>query len=250
MTRSAKHQRRWDARRRVLPGFPVVPRPFTLEEVRDYFSSDKITCLLCGKQYLRISAQHLREIHEIDEDTYRERYGLPWRRGLTGVSAHEKYRAAGLQRLEEGTFQPGDPTGTVHMVPRRPRAPYRSELGRHNLNQGAPPPPVYDPNKVMPLFLERVAAGRTPAEVYSDADMPCKAWFTDQFKRGARAELLGVIFAQPYAFQAAAQFGLSPQFYSEVRTLRSRGLSDHQIGERLGVAAMTINRQRRKHNIL
>lgn len=69
-------------RRRVLPGYPI-DRPFeTKEEVVAYLSHQRVTCLLCGKKFKGMS-QHLVIIHEMDPDTYRERYHIPWTYSLS-----------------------------------------------------------------------------------------------------------------------------------------------------------------------
>ena len=44
---------------------------------------------------------------------------------------------------------------------------------------------------------------------------------------------------RPYAVQARSDM-LTPQFFEEVRRLRSRGLSSREIGEKLGVSAKTV----------
>jgi DNA-binding NarL/FixJ family response regulator len=46
----------------------------------------------------------------------------------------------------------------------------------------------------------------------------------------------------PYAVQARADM-FSPLFFEEVRRLKSRGLSNREIGEKLGVSAKTVVRR-------
>jgi predicted transcriptional regulator len=48
----------------------------TAAEVWEYFASETITCLLCGRELKRL-AWHLPSIHGVSEEDYRERYGLP-----------------------------------------------------------------------------------------------------------------------------------------------------------------------------
>jgi len=70
----------YQARRAARVGYPVTV-PFSSEEaVRDYLSGDKITCLLCGKQYRSIGS-HLR-IHAITADDYKIKYNIPISAGL------------------------------------------------------------------------------------------------------------------------------------------------------------------------
>ena len=77
---SAKLDRK--RRRKVLEGYPISPFNMSKEDQKSYFSGDSITCLLCGKKYRSLGGNHLRRIHEITEDQYREMYGIPYNKGL------------------------------------------------------------------------------------------------------------------------------------------------------------------------
>lgn len=88
-------------RRRVLPGFPKEAAPMSLAQVREYFSCKKLLCLLCGRQRGNLG-QHIKKIHDMEVDEYKEMYGLPWSRGLTSETAHANYSHAMIKRLEEG----------------------------------------------------------------------------------------------------------------------------------------------------
>ncbi len=72
-----------------MPGYPKTDKFETDEEVEAYFSGDKIQCLLCGKWYKELSL-HLRRIHDVTPDDYREKYGIPWKQGLTGCISYNK----------------------------------------------------------------------------------------------------------------------------------------------------------------
>lgn len=130
--RPARNKARRAARRVVLPGYPVEPRPFTLIEVRDYFAGDKIVCLRCGKAYKRL-AVHLQNIHGMTEEDYKGMYGLPWRRGLTSDASHRAYsasidrEAAAIRRQEHPTWH------LMRGAPRRPFQMFRRELCMNNL---------------------------------------------------------------------------------------------------------------------
>ena len=69
--------------------FPWPGRFETKAEIDEYFSGDKVQCLLCSEWYKTLHT-HLVRIHEIAVDDYRERYGLPWKRGLCVASTSEK----------------------------------------------------------------------------------------------------------------------------------------------------------------
>jgi hypothetical protein len=78
------------ARRFVMEGYPITRRFETLEEINEYLHGEKITCLICGKAKKALST-HLR-IHGVSADEYKERYGLPYRTGLTSEGTRELYR--------------------------------------------------------------------------------------------------------------------------------------------------------------
>lgn len=75
-------------RRKALPGFPIPPHDMSDEEIRKYFGNDKVECLLCGRRFLRLG-QHL-SIHEITDEQYKIRYGLPF--GSSLLSYDERIR--------------------------------------------------------------------------------------------------------------------------------------------------------------
>ena len=83
MARLSYIEKRYKRRRKVLKGFPWEGTFETKEEVYDYFSGDRIQCLLCGKWFQRLPS-HLKAIHEMTSDEYKEMYGLPWKHGLCG----------------------------------------------------------------------------------------------------------------------------------------------------------------------
>ncbi len=89
-----------EKRARTTPGYPVPARNFSLEEIESYFCGDKITCLLCGKTYKSLG-NHLSRVHEMSADTYKERYGFIYTRGLDSGSSHDRRRRARHQILEE-----------------------------------------------------------------------------------------------------------------------------------------------------
>lgn len=140
--RPKRNAERRAARRVVAPGFPIDARQFTYDEVREYFSGDTITCLLCGKSYKRISAGHLHRIHSMSEDEYRLRYGLPWRRGLTSDTSHQAYQEATLKRMDDGFAPPCNDENRklAHAAPQRKHQRFHGELALRNLGSWAKKP--------------------------------------------------------------------------------------------------------------
>lgn len=102
--RPGRQLRRREARRRVLPGFPVS-RPFqTRKEMQEYLAGDKIQCLRCGKWYRSLGV-HLSTIHGMSPTEYRKLYRINWRAGLESAIAH-KTRSKAV-RSHAPNFDPG-----------------------------------------------------------------------------------------------------------------------------------------------
>jgi len=111
-------EKRKELRRTILQGFPWDGKFETKEEVYDYFSGDKIQCLLCGKWFQRLPF-HLKAIHDITSDEYKEMYGLPWKHGLCGKEFSLKLRRIMKKRRDNGYSTDMD---AVRAIPKHARA--------------------------------------------------------------------------------------------------------------------------------
>jgi hypothetical protein len=104
----------------------------TRREIERYFSGNTIECLLCGRHFKRLQT-HLAAKHDMTADEYKERFGLPWTRGLTSAasvanSGWTNERKARAQRLARQSrfFE------LAHMAPRREVAPFlKTEAIKH-----------------------------------------------------------------------------------------------------------------------
>ncbi len=101
------------AARAIENGFPIE-KPFeTLEDVEKYLSGDKVTCLLCGKDYKGLHA-HLK-VHGYTAEAYKEKYRIPTSYGLIGREVFDKLSEALKRRYELGLI----PAATPSTKPRR-----------------------------------------------------------------------------------------------------------------------------------
>lgn len=73
----------------------------TKKDVDDYFSGDRIRCLICGKWLKAIGGQHLKS-HGITVEKYKEMFGLPNGRGLVCGETSAKQQAALKKRIAAG----------------------------------------------------------------------------------------------------------------------------------------------------
>lgn len=107
----------------------------TLAQIHRYFGGRDITCLLCRKKFRRL-ASHLAFKHGITASAYKQRFGLPWSRGLTSATSHansgwDAKRRAKATRLARRTkffrFAP--------QAPRRASPPWMKEQFIRNLGK-------------------------------------------------------------------------------------------------------------------
>jgi hypothetical protein len=90
----------------VLLGFPWEGKFKTKEKIDQYFSNpDGIQCLLCGRVYGSLNG-HLQIVHESSHEEYRDRYGLPWRRGLVSRNVSKRLSSKLTNRIKNGSFKP------------------------------------------------------------------------------------------------------------------------------------------------
>lgn len=236
------------ALRHVQTGYPIEPRAFTADEVDDYFSGDLLTCLRCGRSMKKLG-NHLRQIHILSVPEYQDLYGLPYRRGLVGVASHVAYSQAAKRRMEEdGDWleEYRDKHRYGKSAPRVQR-PYHRKKSVANIataNRGA----SYNDGD-FDAFLARVALGRKPKEVCSDADMPSMSWLIAALSSepDKRSRYEQVLDGLPFATQAAME-KMGPRFRAEVARLRGDGLSFSKIADKLGVSTMTVHRHRPEVN--
>jgi hypothetical protein len=135
-SKHSRNARKFAARRRIEPGFPITTPFNTVEEMREYFSGDRILCLLCGKAY-RVIGIHLLKIHNITPDEYRERYRIPWGYGLCSEEASSLKEKIIKRRMEEGwlpPFKSGAELADIQSKSKR-ETPWKKEIADMNLNK-------------------------------------------------------------------------------------------------------------------
>ena len=85
-------------RRLVLPGFPWRGQFATPEEARAYVSQEKLQCLICGKSYNSLGS-HINRIHELDETSYKQLFGIPYGVGLVSSPTAELHAVAYVKNI-------------------------------------------------------------------------------------------------------------------------------------------------------
>lgn len=153
------------AKRDVLAGFPKE-QPFeSRDDLERYFSGNRVVCLLCGRAF-RVLGPHLRHIHDLDSDEYRDRYGIPYMRGLCGLSFSEQRIEHGRRLYEENSER----QDTALLRARDVQANFGNPQ-RHKPEFWKKERTKYGP-EVFDEFLRRVRSGRSQKSVQNDPDMP------------------------------------------------------------------------------
>ena len=241
-------------RRRVVPGYPWEGQFKTPEEVAAYFGDDRITCLMCGKRYKSVGA-HLR-VHSMTGGEYRKRFGLPWGRGLTCPSTKEIHRALGkkLYHSGGGFASMTDEERKVqrdraHHARHRPQQPYHRVL---TVRRGCRTPSLLgadcrvfhdeDYDRVLEFM---VSGDKTLAEVLADhEEIPGPTAVYHEARTNAAFGRRLAEAWETISFAAQARGGhLGKRFFDECKRLRLAGVTTREIGRRLGVHWMSVERR-------
>ena len=225
----------------ALPGFPRKGQFTTKDEIDQYFSDpDYIQCLLCGNVFATLS-RHLQLTHECSLEEYRDRYGLPWRKGLVSGKLSKRFSSNLTKRIKDGSFKPpADTTAAVDRIRaggRRKDQPFftafkadrATKINKKNMRYDRK-----DYEKVLTVMLKNKIP---PEKACEDENLPSASSVFDYAKSNPdfRIKLMDTYYALPYDIQARSR-RLSPQFYEDLKKLKNEGLSNTQIGEKLGVS--------------
>ena len=234
-----------------IPDFPWKGKFTTRSEVDRYFSNgDGIQCLLCGR-FLGTLQNHLQIVHGVSHEEYRERYGMPWRKGLVSRTVSKKHSASLTNRIKNGTFNPKpDNNAAVKKILsgfRRPDQPYITGIKSENSKSLTKQNIRYshkDFEKVLSLMRKQKI---TLNEACKKSNLPGKGTILRYAEQNPefRKKLLETYYSLPYAAQARADM-LSPQFYRDMEKLKMKGLPATEIGKALGVSHKTVRRRLKK----
>lgn len=165
------------AKRVTLPGFPKEFVFETRDDLDAYFDGDKITCLMCGLTFRQLEP-HLKAVHYMSTDDYRERYGIPYTRGLCCSEKSQSASDYMKQYFDDNPEQ---------VAFRRQQVDANRHRTMENGQRGKPEFWKTERKKFQPKdayeFGRRVIEGRTIASVERDADMPTRTHITWMRKR-------------------------------------------------------------------
>ncbi|GKX44557.1 hypothetical protein SOASR015_35910 [Pectobacterium carotovorum subsp. carotovorum] len=73
------------------------------DELNEYLNHDKIECLECGRRFSFLPV-HLKRIHQMTADEYRDRHNLPVSAPLAGLSYRAAHRDKLARMVQSGEF--------------------------------------------------------------------------------------------------------------------------------------------------
>jgi len=245
MTQSSYIKKREECRRKVLKGFPWDGKFETKKEVNDYFSGDKIQCLLCGKWFQRLPT-HLKAIHAMTSDEYREMYGLPWKRGLCSKE-HSLKLSEILNKRRANGFRPDIDAAREKSKTskRRNDQPFMKKIRSENVVSGNKKRTAYFHEDFQNVLKRMLDEHKTLAEVYRDPDMPSENAVYRYSRRNKefRKALDTTYEKLPFSVQARANKLSEDKFKKAIVILQQSGFSISEISRFLGVGDNTIRRR-------
>lgn len=230
-----------------LPGYPWNGIFSSFEELKEYFREDRLTCLLCGRNYGNLGI-HISQGHGTTMDEYRQQFGIPWTYGLAGKTFRDK-SSKHITALRETGKVPYSPSpGHIKKIiklsqERRPLVEASRNDSRYKLLKLHNRKEKWTQDD-FEEYLRRIASGRTPAEVSRDQDMPHRQTFlkyvavNEKFKKKYEKIWRNL----PYSVQVRAS-KLDEKFERDLIKLRRKGNTLLKIAAALGVTVSAV-RQR------
>jgi transcriptional regulator with XRE-family HTH domain len=224
--------------------FPWRGRFETKTEIEDYFAGDKVRCLLCGKRFKALP-KHLELTHDITADDYRERYGLPWKRGLCGASTSEKMSKNMLKRRKNGFRPPIEAAqkASVRAAKRRPDQPFLVKAKTESLKPIIEKIKKYEDRDFKNVLAKMLREKKGLNEACRDAGMPHFGAVSKYAKKNAgyRKQLEENYAQLPYSVQAGAGRLPEKQFKEDLLSLKRSGITVADMSRLLGVSRSLIN---------
>ena len=223
--------------------FPWRDKFGTKTEIDDYLGGDKVRCLLCGKLFKALPT-HLERMHDITADDYRERYGLPWKRGLCGAGLSKKLSENMLKRRKNG-FRPPIEVAQRNSVTakRMPDQPFLVKAKTESLKPIIEKLRKYEDRDFKNVLVKMLREKKGLNEACKDAGMPHFGAVSKYAKKNAeyRKQLEETYEQLPYSIQAGAGKLPEKQFREDLLSLKRSGITVADMSRLLGVSRNLIN---------
>jgi hypothetical protein len=222
-----------------LRGYPKTQPFATIEDVKSYLDGDKVTCLLCGREYVALGG-HITAMHDMTGDDYRERFGIPYKYGLASKPFRENSKRRIRRLRKEGRMLPQPSLTTMKKMwkarkHRRPLTPATLQENRQKLLKFFGKDSTWQ-KEDYEEFLRRVMTGRTASEVGKDKDMPSHYAFLSHLRNNAAAKKKYDAYWKRQPFAAQSRAGkLDDRYYQTLVRLRNSGLTWREVAAKMKV---------------
>ncbi len=227
-----------------LSGFPRKGMFKSKEEVDAYFASEKIQCLLCGRWFEHIGGTHMIRKHGISADEYREMYGLPWGRGLSGKRNREKRIKQGKKYWGEGiTSDMEQVRRKARKARRRPPQPYQRDYYSKTLSASRVSKPKYG-REDMAAVLDRMRKQqRSLRDVCQDPDAPSLPTVKHFAKKHPEFEekIKRTYYSLPPKLQVGSGY-ISPRLEMMCKRMLTEGMSLGKITKALDLSFPAVKK--------
>jgi len=234
--------------RKPLAGYPKRFQFESSQDVDDYLSGDRVTCLLCGRSFLSLH-KHL-GVHETTEAEYKSRFNIPWKRGLQSSTTRARLKRAGLKAAERPerarhlkAMALGSAAGRVAgEIKVRASRDFSVNERRQRLLK------IHDKSKFFDkaAFLNVMEGDKTAKEAAKELGYSFQTVMQRQRTDPAFREMVArTIERQSFRTQAKA-WALGDRFDKELRKLFDQGFTDREAAKLLNVSLVTCN-SRTKH---
>ncbi|KZL17609.1 MucR family transcriptional regulator [Pseudovibrio sp. WM33] len=244
-SKKMRHVQRAKERRRIKQGYPRTTPFKSREEVEAYFSEERLTCLLCGKKYLKLGV-HLLRIHDTTTEDYKQKYGIPNRVGLVCSSTWERYskhaKAVSAVHGQETAAAAREKLRQMPSVTYKRLPEWLTEERTERVLAGSGSTRISQ--EMIDRFLTAVSGGKIPTELFGREGFPSRSGWHSWCKEHPedKRRFVQIWEALPFPIQAKGQ-RLGIRFKKDVKKLWLKGgNADHEIAALLGVSTMAVNR--------
>jgi hypothetical protein len=184
-------------------------------------------------------------VHGVSFEKYRDRYGLPWRKGLVSRNVSKGLSSILTKRIKNGTFIPmPDNKAAVEKIRAggiRKDQPYLTRIKAEKA-KGQSKKNIRHRRKDYEKVLSVMRKNKvTLREACMNEGLPASPRVLGYAESNPdfRKKLMDTYYALPYDVQARAGM-FSPQFYEDLKRLKAKGLPNTEIGRQLGISYKTI----------
>ena len=216
-----------------LDGYPITDKFSSINAINEYLNGEKITCLLCGRHYKSITA-HI-SVHGISTDEYKEKYGLPYSKGLTSLGTKSKNVANGLKNIGLSSVK------NINDVREKARqAPKRNSLAhslssRENVKKSPPCLPKFNDENGIEILKYMVTFNSSLQNAIDNTKIMSRTAFNELLNR---SDVLKYHYAESRKLISKGRTNpitKQPLIMKDIKDMKKNSISIKDIAEKYGL---------------